>query len=327
MLYKGDFPLGQTIYIYFNTHKADGTSVDAAGTPAASVYKDNNTTELAGVCTLTIPFDSRTGLACCAVATTDAFFVAGCDYKVVLTAGTVDSISVVGSVIGTFSICNRTPSIRKSTAAAGAAGSITLDASASSVNDFYKGAMVFIVGGTGIGQSRLITGYTGSTQVALVAPNWATTPSTDSIFVILPGDQSDLGMISGVAVSTTAAQLGVNAVNINNVTAASYGSTEKTNLNHIQADITSTPAGVGAAMTITDSTTLNNIADAVLKRDWSSVTGEAARSLLNAARILRNKWTVSSGTLTVYKENDATTAWTATETGTAGADPITGQTP
>ena len=326
MLYKGDFPLGQTIYIYVNTHKADGTPVDAAGSPAASVYKDNNTTELAGVCTITAPFDSVTGLMCCAVATTNAFFVAGCDYKVVLTAGTVDSVSVVGTVLGTFSICNRTPSIRKNTAAAGAVGSITLDASASSVNDFYKGALVFIVGGTGVGQSRLITGYTGSTQVALVSPNWATTPSTDSIFVILPGRQSDLGMISGTAVSASSAQLGVNCVqwNAHTVNEAVSGSPVCT-LGATQSAYA--PSKVGDAMTITDSTTLNAIADALLKRDWSSVSGEAARSVLNALRAIRNKWTVSSGTLTVKKEDDTTTAWTATEAGTAGADPITSQTP
>lgn len=68
---------------------------------------------------------------------------------------------------------------------------------------------------------------------------------------------------------------------------------------------------------------LNEIADAVLKRDMSAVSGESSRSLLNALRFLRNKWTISAGTLTVYKEDDSTSAWTGSVTGTAGADPIT----
>ncbi len=68
-------------------------------------------------------------------------------------------------------------------------------------------------------------------------------------------------------------------------------------------------------------------ADALLKRDWTAVTGEAARSVLNALRFLRNKWGLSGGTLTVTKEDDATTAWTASVTGTAGADPVTGVDP
>lgn len=64
-------------------------------------------------------------------------------------------------------------------------------------------------------------------------------------------------------------------------------------------------------------------ADAVLKRDMSLVSGEAARSPINALRFLRNKWSVAAATLTVTKEDDTTTAWTAVTTGTAGADPIT----
>lgn len=62
-------------------------------------------------------------------------------------------------------------------------------------------------------------------------------------------------------------------------------------------------------------------ADALLKRDWTSVTGEAARSVLNALRFLRNKWTASGGSLTVYKEDDTTTAWSGTVT-TAASDPV-----
>lgn len=72
---------------------------------------------------------------------------------------------------------------------------------------------------------------------------------------------------------------------------------------------------------------LNDYADAVLKRDWTSVTGEAARSLLNALRFLRNKWSVTGVTLTVTKEDDATTAWTSALTGNPAADPITGSDP
>lgn len=80
----------------------------------------------------------------------------------------------------------------------------------------------------------------------------------------------------------------------------------------------------GYALTSTEHT---NIADAILKRDWTAVTGEASRSLLNSLRFLRNKWSVSGSTLTVTKEDDATTAWTATLNTDAAADPITGSDP
>lgn len=81
-------------------------------------------------------------------------------------------------------------------------------------------------------------------------------------------------------------------------------------------NLPASPAAVGSAMTITDSTTLNSIADAILKRDWTEITGEATRSLLNAARTLLNKWTLTTGSAgyVVKKEDDTTTAWTGTPT-------------
>lgn len=67
---------------------------------------------------------------------------------------------------------------------------------------------------------------------------------------------------------------------------------------------------------------LNNIADAVLKRDWSQITGEASRSLLNAARLLRNARSVSDGVLSVKKEDGTTEAWRANVVGNPNAQPI-----
>lgn len=62
--------------------------------------------------------------------------------------------------------------------------------------------------------------------------------------------------------------------------------------------------------------TVNEIADGVFKRDWTAITGEASRSLLNAARFLRNRWRVSGGTLSVYGEDDTTVKWSGPLTGT-----------
>jgi len=61
----------------------------------------------------------------------------------------------------------------------------------------------------------------------------------------------------------------------------------------------------------------------LLKKDFTGITGEATRSMLNALRLLVNKRTVSGGTLTVFKENDTDSAWTGSVGTTAGADPIT----
>lgn len=72
------------------------------------------------------------------------------------------------------------------------------------------------------------------------------------------------------------------------------------------------------------------IADAVLNRDMSTGTDSGSptvRTARQALRFLRNKWTVSGGTLTVYKEDDSTTSWTGAVTSDAAADPITANDP
>lgn len=78
---------------------------------------------------------------------------------------------------------------RSGTAQAGASGSITLDAGASAVNDFYKDDLVFLIGGTGAGQARRVSSYAGSTKVASVTPAWATNPDATSVFVVIPVGQ------------------------------------------------------------------------------------------------------------------------------------------
>lgn len=65
-----------------------------------------------------------------------------------------------------------------------AAGTITLDASASSTTDFYKNDVVSIDAGTGEGQERIITAYNGSTKVATIEPDWLVNPDTTSEFII-----------------------------------------------------------------------------------------------------------------------------------------------
>lgn len=62
-------------------------------------------------------------------------------------------------------------------------------------------------------------------------------------------------------------------------------------------------------------------------QDMTQLTGEASRSLLNAVRFLRNKWSIAAGTLTVTKEDDTTSAWTSALTTDAAADPVTASDP
>lgn len=77
--------------------------------------------------------------------------------------------------------------IRANTAQAGSSTTITLDASASAVDNYYNNDMLLITSGTGAGQARFISAYVGSTKVATVG-TWATTPNNTSVFAIEPFD-------------------------------------------------------------------------------------------------------------------------------------------
>jgi hypothetical protein len=79
-----------------------------------------------------------------------------------------------------------------------------------------------------------------------------------------------------------------------------------------------------------NATVLAAIADALLNRNLATGSdsgSDSVRTMRQALRILRNKWVVSGGTLSVKKEDDSTESWSAAVTGTPGADPVTGVDP
>jgi len=110
MNYIGDYAEDYaTLNVKFPTTAADGTPTTLAGTPVVKVYKGSATgTESTAGITLTVDFDSVTGLNNVLIdLSADAFYATGQDYSIVITTGTVDSVSVVGAVVALFSIENR----------------------------------------------------------------------------------------------------------------------------------------------------------------------------------------------------------------------------
>jgi hypothetical protein len=88
--------------------------------------------------------------------------------------------------------------------------------------------------------------------------------------------------------------------------------------------------GTGLTVNALSTTERAAIADAVLDRDMSTGTDSGSttvRTARQALRAIRNKMAVSAGTLTVYKEDDSTTSWSAAVTTDVGAEPIIGVDP
>lgn len=290
----GDFDASAVIYGKFTTFRpSTGAAFTLGGTPALSVYKDNSTTQSTTGVTLTADFDSVTGLNHYAIDTSadGTFYSAGSFFSIVITTGTVDSVSVVGSVVDSFTIrknsalkpatAGRTVVVdaaglvdantvklgpsgsgtaqtardigtsvllssgtgtgqislssggvslstaglnaaadavwdeatsghvatgsfgasqnptEAGTAQAGGANTITLRSGASASNDYYNKQLLYIVAGTGAGQSEYISDYVGATKVVTMAASWITPPDATSVYVIHPG-----GTIPGASAPT-----------------------------------------------------------------------------------------------------------------------------
>jgi len=79
------------------------------------------------------------------------------------------------------------------------ADTITLAASASTVNDFYDGAKIMIISGTGAGQGRIIKGYVGGTKVATITDGWAVVLDATSLYAIISLGDVEVGLLNSGA--------------------------------------------------------------------------------------------------------------------------------
>lgn len=118
--YVGDYPVGTTnVCRFFRTAQpSTGASFALAGTPGVEIYKDGSDTEDtddSGV-TLSVSVDSVAGQnrICIDTSSDGTFYSAGSWFSVNLEAGTVDSVSVVGESIMSFSL-EKTAALRPAT--------------------------------------------------------------------------------------------------------------------------------------------------------------------------------------------------------------------
>lgn len=88
----------------------------------------------------------------------------------------------------------------------GTASTVTLPSGASTTDNYYAGnghnCVARVVAGTGAGQARLGTAYSGPTRTLTVAPNWGITPDTTSVVELLPFHaQLDASVLAAAATS------------------------------------------------------------------------------------------------------------------------------
>ena len=314
MAHLGDFDTSTIVYGKFSTYRpSTGATFTLAGTPALSVYKDNSVTQSTTGVTLTADFDSVTGLNHFAIDTSadGAFYAAGSFFDIVITTGTVDSVSVTGSVVGSFTL-------RKDSALKPTTAGRTLDVSAggeAGVDWANVGSPTTAVNlsATNIDVDQIVASVSGAVGSVAAGGIAAASFAAGAI---------DAAAIAANAIDDSAIAADVTAVisdAVWNAATATYGSAGSYGLlveTNIDATVSSRLATAGYT---TPPTTAEN-ADKLLGRNLNG-GADGTRTVQDALRLLRNKASVVAGTLTVTQEDDTTTAWTAAVATTAG-DPI-----
>lgn len=82
-------------------------------------------------------------------------------------------------------LANTYSAFETGTAQGGAAASITLRAGASSTTGYYNLQVIFILSGTGVGQTNTIVSYDGTTKIATVETTWAVQPDNTSQYLVV----------------------------------------------------------------------------------------------------------------------------------------------
>lgn len=104
--YLGDYVEDETLYFTWHTSDSSGASITRSTDGTISVYKDGGVAQTTTGVTDTEDFDGVTGVHLVTIVLTDAFYVVGSDYSIVLSAATIDT-QTVNATLAHFSIENR----------------------------------------------------------------------------------------------------------------------------------------------------------------------------------------------------------------------------
>lgn len=152
---------------------------------------------------------SSTGLDAISQAATGMVEIAKAIWDRVLTGATHNITNSAGKRLRDIT----SPVIRSNTAQGPGTGNnqIQLDTGASAVDNTYDPSVVCIVEGTGLGQSRLVIEYDGTTKTATVDKDWRVNPDATSSFVIIC-DPGRVHVNEGLAQAGTSTTITLNTL-------------------------------------------------------------------------------------------------------------------
>ena len=332
-------------------------SATASGSPAAAVYSSSTAAtgtgtgvnqETLGV-VLTVDYDGVTGLHDITIDTAidPAFFAAGNDYDIILTAGTVNGTSIAGTLVGTFSLLNRSalcpavPDRRISVAADGAAESDLrkIDGTTVSTSSAQIGVNVVNAAGTAwnsgaISASTLAADTITDAKVAADVTIASVTGSVGSVTGNVGGNVTgSVGSISTGGI--TAASFAAGAIDSAAIATDAIGSAElaASAISEIQSGLSTLTAadirsavGLASANLDTQLSTIAGYIDTEVASILAAVDTEVAAIKLVTDKLDDTLETDPTGTAGVYRFtiNSLESVWDATtashlQSGTTGA--------
>ena len=286
--YIGDFHDGRIVRYMFNTTGSNGASIAPTTLGTVKCYKDNTAGSVNTSGITTAQFNSLTGVYSVSIDTTNAFYVEGADYTVILEGSTIDG-QLVTTPLFQFSIANRYDAIADAVWLANRSQYGTGNTMGHTLEQLRK--------------ANYIT--EGTVTSAISATN--TVFSTDLLNENGALDHQTLLFITGDHVGTSIPILNYSLTN-------GLVTLEET---------LHQPPGVGDTFVVLPQHvhSVIGIADGLLNRlldsSDSSIDVFNERTVRSALRAMRNKVSVASGTMVVYKENDTDAAWEGTVSNTA----------
>ena len=207
-------------------------------------------------------------------------------------------------------------------ATGGGVATITLDALASGVDDFYKGQIIAVCGGQGAGQARACYAYNGTTCQASIRPAWATPPNNTSWFSILNVGSVVVAAMEDIDFSAT---MKTSLDTIGDTVVSDI----HTDVADVHTDVGTAIANIGtvggyvdtevaAIKAVTDTLTLAAIADAV--HDETTEAGMTHREAINIMLAALAGKSTGGGTNTIKFKDQADTKFRITATVTADGD-------
>ena len=186
------------------TDGANTTVPDAAGVaPTAAEIK--TALEAAGSHLALILADTGTDGVLLAATATSAQLIDDM-WDEILTGATHNIVNSAGRrirEIGAYAV-------ESGTAQAGNPHSITLAATASAIDGTYNRNLIILTDNTGVGQTRTIVDYDGTSKIAVIDRDWRTSPDATTTYQITP-DNTPLVVDQGVAQSGTATTIKLRA--------------------------------------------------------------------------------------------------------------------